>query len=407
MKPKIAYVISRAVVGGPIGHLRTLTTGLAAEGFETLLVVGAPKPTEKSLDENLRQEGLPIVAIPEMQSDGLLSWRDLVAFVKLVQLFRSERPHVVSTHTAKAGLLGRLAAVVAGVPVVVHTFHGHVLHGYYNQALNVALRIMERGLAMISDRLIVIAPQLRDELLSYRIAQTKKFSLIRLGIDLAPFLNCSERKGRIRRRLGIPEEAPVVTIIGRIVPIKNHRLFIDSAKTVLNSVPEVHFLVVGDGELRQEVEEYGRRELGDRIHFVGWASDLPEIYADSNVVVISSDNEGTPVVVIEAMAAGCSVVATRVGGVPDMLSDGETGLLCEPGDSAQLASAMTRLCIQPAYSKKLSRNARRAAVSVFTRERFVKDAKTLMLDLLALKCPHVYAGGLEDGCAVHLTHVAS
>jgi len=209
---------------------------------------------------------------------------------------RREKPHIVHTHTATAGLLGRLAARLAGVPVIVHTFHGHVLRGYFGPILSKVLVWMERFLARLSDRIVTVSEGQRRELAGYGIAPLEKITVVPLGFELEELLACESQRGELRRELDLANENKLVGIVARLVPIKNHRLFLQAAQVVAEAVPQARFLVVGDGELREELEAYSR-DLGldGRVVFTGWRRDLPRLYADLDVVALTSINEGTPV----------------------------------------------------------------------------------------------------------------
>jgi glycosyltransferase involved in cell wall biosynthesis len=261
----------------------------------------------------------------------------------LIRIIITERPQIVHTHTAKAGALGRLAALVSSVvlrrrPVLVHTFHGHSLTGYFSaRRASVFLRI-ERYLAARTDCLIAVSDEVRDELVALGVAPAAKFAVVPLGFELSPFTVDGPRRKHLRdtlrSELGIPPDARVVTLVARLVPIKRVDRFLRVANG-LRSLTDVHFLIVGDGELREALERSpDARALGDRLVWAGFRRDMPRVYFASDVVVQTSDNEGTPVSLIEAQAAGVPVVSTRVGGtasvvVPERLAapDDVAGLI--------------------------------------------------------------------------------
>jgi glycosyltransferase involved in cell wall biosynthesis len=295
---------------------------------------------------------------------------------------REFRPHIVHTHTAKAGFLGRVAARMAGVPRVVHTFHGHVLQGYFDPARTWMLRQMERWLAGRTDRIITVSERVRQELAQYGVAPLQKISTVPLGFDLAPFLESSSLRGTLRRELGVSNRALLAGIVGRIFPIKNHPLFLEAAARVAREIPEAEFVVVGDGPLREGLERRAAAaDLKGRVHFLGWRKDLPAIYADLDLLVVSSDNEGTPVAAIEAMASGCVVVATRVGGLPDLIEHEVTGLLVPPRDADALAGAIVRALCDPALAQRVRDNALLAVRQRFDVRRLIKDMEALYEDL--------------------------
>jgi len=311
---------------------------------------------------------------------------DLRAFWEILRQIKSYRPHIVHTHTAKAGLLGRLAARCAGVPVVVHTYHGHILDGYFSPLKTKAIVAVEGALARRTDRLISVSDTVRNELLAKRIGRKDQHTVIPLGFDLEPFLGADEHRGPLRRELGLGPGDSLVGIVARLVPIKDHKTFFLAARRVTGEVPGCHFVVVGDGERRAELQELvGRLGLGQHVRFLGWRADLPRIYGDLDVVVLSSRNEGSPVSLIEAMAAARSVVATRVGGVPDLVEDGVTGLLAPPGDPEALAGAMMALLSDRERRRTMGEAGRKRVYPAFSAERLVQDIDRLYTELLEEK----------------------
>jgi len=383
---KILRIIGRLNVGGPAIHVVNLTAGLDTHRYQSLLVAGSENEAEGSMLDFALSQGVKPTVIAEIVTAFSLAPRDGKALWKLYGVMRKERPHIVHTHTAKAGFLGRLAARMAGVPVVVHTFHGHVLHGYYGPAKNELLRRVEQSLAWITDRLVTVSEQVKNDLVGYGIAKAEKISVVPLGFDLDPFLNSHTQRGEFRREMGLSDEHKLVGIVGRIFPIKNHALFLESAARIAAQEPAARFVVVGDGVFRPNLENQAR-ELGitDRVLFTGWRRDLPRICADLNVLVVSSDNEGTPVSAIEAMASSCPVVATRVGGLPDLIEDQKTGRLVPPRDAEALASAVLDLLNNTQTACELGQNAMAAVRQRFTVQRLLGDMDHLYTELLEEK----------------------
>ena len=380
---KIVRIIARLNIGGPSLHVVNLNKGLSSDRFESLLVTGSPNTGEGSMLDYAQENGVQPLAIPEMVGEASLRLRDFKALVRLYQILRKERPQIVHTHTAKAGFLGRLAARLAGVPILVHTYHGHVLHSYYSPLKSWLLLQMERGLARTTDRLVAVSALGKEDLIAYRVAPSEKISVIPLGFDLNPFLDCESLKGEFRGEIGLAADAKLVGIIGRIFPIKNHRLFLESAAQVAEQESNVRFVIVGDGILRREMEQYAQ-DLGIRqqVIFTGWRRDLPRIYADLDLLVVSSDNEGTPVSAIEAMASGCPVVATQVGGLPDLVQNGETGYLVPSKQPQALAAAMLELIRDPETAKQMGRSAQQSVMGRFSVNRLISDIEGLYEELL-------------------------
>jgi glycosyltransferase involved in cell wall biosynthesis len=383
---KILRIIGRLNVGGPAIHVVNLTAGLDPNRYRSLLVTGSENEAEGSMLDFALSHGVRPTVIPEMVTAFSLAPRDAKALLKLYALMRQERPDIVHTHTAKAGFLGRAAARLAGVPIIVHTFHGHVLHGYYGAMKNQLLRRVEQSLALVTDRLVTVSEQVRHDLVGYGIAKAEKISVVPLGFNLDPFLNSHAQQGEFRREMGLSDEHKLIGIVGRLFAIKNHALFLKSAALIVAREPAARFVVVGDGVLRPALENQAQ-DLGiaDRVLFTGWHRDLPRICADLNVLVVSSDNEGTPVSAIEAMAAGCPVVATRVGGLPDLIDDHKTGRLVPPRDAEALASAVLDLLNNTQTACELGQNAMAAVRQRFTVQRLLSDMDHLYTELLEEK----------------------
>jgi len=379
---KVVRIIARLNIGGPAIHTILLTAGLNDQRFESMLVTGVEGKYEGNMLDLAAAKGVEPIIIPQLRRnvDPLGS---LITLFKLYRLMRRERPHIVHTHTATAGLLGRLAAKLAGVPVILHTFHGHVLHGYFGPLQSKALVWMERLLARLSDRIVTVSEGQRQELAAYGIAPLEKITVVPLGFELEELLACESHRGELRRELGLTDGNKLVGIVARLVPIKNHHLFLQAAQVVAEAVPQARFLVVGDGELREELEVYAR-DLGldEKAFFTGWRRDLPRLYADLDVVALTSINEGTPVSLIEALAAGVPVVATAVGGVPDVVVDGETGYLVEAGDVKGLAEAIIELLRNPERAKEMGSAGREAVYPRFATQTLIANVEGLYAQLL-------------------------
>lgn len=345
---RVVRIIARLNVGGPTLHVTLLTERLREPAFASTLVCGPVGADEGDMTYFAHEHGVQPIVIEQL-GRALHPLRDLVTVWRMYRLIRRMRPDIVHTHTAKAGFVGRLAARMAGVPVIVHTFHGHVFSGYFSPQKAEVFRLLEALCARLSTGLITLSDGLSRELSeTYRIAPAAKIHVLPLGLDLDRFLAAERGTGGFRAAWAVPSDAPLVGIVGRLVPVKNHRLFLAAAAGVAARVPGVRFAIVGDGELRAALEaEVERLGLGGAVVFTGWQRDLADVYAALDVNVISSDNEGTPVSLIEALAAGCPVVSARVGGVGDLLEDGRWGTLVAPGDADALADAIVRALTAP------------------------------------------------------------
>jgi len=381
---KILRIIARLNVGGPARHVVLLDRGLRRNGYETLLVHGSVGPGESSLEHASAEARIPTRRIPEL-GPRISPLDDMRALWALLRLVFTNRPDVIHTHTAKAGTLGRLAAFAFNATrgrsrraLVVHTFHGHVLEGYFSPIANRLIRFVEKSLGALTDRLITISPlQRRDIVDRFRIAPGRKVVTIPLGLDLGPLLQ-STRSPRSRERFGLPADAFVVGFVGRFVPIKDLPTLLAGFRAALGDVPRARLLLAGDGPMRSLLTaEAARLEIADRVHFIGWTEDLPDLYGALDVCVLTSLNEGTPVAAIEAMAAGTAVIATSVGGVPDVIAHGRTGLLVPPTDPVELARAIAMLARDSAGRREITELARRDVAERFSIDRLVVDIDKL------------------------------
>jgi glycosyltransferase involved in cell wall biosynthesis len=385
---RVLRVIARLNVGGPAIQAISLTRLLESRGYSTTLVRGSEGPDEGSMDHLAERLGVRPVHVASLRRDP--GPHDLRALASLMRILMREKPRIVHTHAAKAGTLGRVAALLApgrSERVLVHTFHGHSLSGYFSSPTARVYRVIERFLAKRTDRLIAVSEEVRDELVAMGVATAERFEVVRLGFDLAPFLveegERSRRRASLRSELGIPSEAPLVTLIARLVPIKRVDRFLRVAARLADR-EDVCFLVVGDGELRQSLRTLPEaRALGERLTWTGFRRDMPDVCFASDVVALTSDNEGTPVSLVEALAAGTPVVSTNVGGVASVVRDGQTGLLASADDEQGLADAIARLLDNPQLAERLSAEGRRHALQSFAQERLVDDLDGLYRRLLA------------------------
>ena len=368
---RIVRVIARLNVGGPAVYTISLTAGLDPAQFRQWLVTGVAAPYEGDMLVDAAARGVTPIVVPHL-GRAIDARDDLRAFMALVRLFRQLRPDIVETHTAKAGVVGRLAAWAAGVPVTVHTFHGHVFHSYFSPARSALVRWIERLLALRTTRIIALGPAQRAELLGYGVGRPEQIASVPIGLDLEPYRASDRHRGRLRAELGVGPDTPLVGIVARLTAIKAHEVFLQAAATVRRQHPDTQFVVVGAGERREELaqlaEEYG---IAPAMHWLGWRRDLPLVYADLDVVALTSRNEGLPTTLVEAMAAGRPVVATRVGGVPTLVTHGETGLLAPTGDANAIAAAMLTVLSSRQYAERLGTVAREAVYPAYDLSAFI------------------------------------
>ena len=385
---RLIQVIARLNIGGPAIHVITLTKQLERMGYAPMLVRGQEGRREGNMDYLARELEVEPVRVAGLQREP--GWRDLQALLALIRLMRNERPHVVHTHAAKGGTLGRLAALARGprrtTPVLVHTYHGHSLAGYFTPRTEAVYRSVERVLARRTDALVAVSEQVRDDLVALRIAPADRFVVIPLGFDLSPFL--VDRDARLqarvalRQELGIPSEAIVVTLVARLAPIKRVDRFLRSAAGLLD-VDGLHFLIVGDGELHGQLRASADAQgLAGRATWAGFRRDMPEVCFASDVVVLCSDNEGTPVSLIEAGAAQVPTVSTRVGGVGTVVLDGDTGILVERDSERALSEAIRTLAADKSMRERMGAAGRTHVLATFSLDRTLSDLDALYRRLL-------------------------
>jgi glycosyltransferase involved in cell wall biosynthesis len=398
-RPRVLRVTTRLNIGGPARQAIYLTDELRRRGFDTRLVWGTSGQDEGTVAP---PPHVPNTQVPWLGRE-VRPVDDLRAALSLSGIVRRWHPDIVHTHLAKAGALGRSVALRAHVPVVVHTFHGHVLNDYFSRLKTGAFAKVERALAARSDALIAVAPEVRDELLALGIGSERRWHVIPVGVDLTPFLEDRPRRDHARLLLDVPHDAPVVGIAGRLAAVKDHPTFLRAAARIVEERPDAVFLIAGDGEDRAALEDLASGTLGDRARFLGWVNDLPTLYAACDVVALSSRAEGTPVALIEAAASGRPTVATEVGGVRGVVVDGETGRTVPPGDDAAMASAILWLLDEPERARAMGEAGAAHVRDRFSRRRMADDLTALYLELLGSSS----GAGIRSRIASNATHATA
>ena len=377
---RVVQIIDRLNIGGPTPHVLQVTRGLRDLGYTAHLTRGRVAPGESEMVDAIHASGIDPIDIPGL-GRSISLWNDLNAFRALYTLMREKRPDLVHTHKSKAGALGRLAARLAGVPVIVHSFHGHPFHSYFSDWKSRLIVTVERLLAHTTDAIIAVSKHQRAELLHYRIAPRSRVHAIPLGFDLTAFLSRQARDDTFRWEIGCPSDVPLIGMVGRLVPIKAVDVFLNAARAVTDEVKKARFVIVGDGECRDELEALAEKlGLTERVAFVGFRQDVDQIYAALDLTVLSSYNEGLPVSLIEAIASGCYVVSTDVGGVVDLVNDEQIGRTVPPGKPDVLARAIIE-----ALQKKprVSEDHRQRVGREFGIDRLMTDLNELYRRLLA------------------------
>jgi glycosyltransferase involved in cell wall biosynthesis len=383
---RVLRVIARLNMGGPALHVAYLTHGLRERGYDTTLVAGSLARGEDSMEFVARELGIEATHLPELRRD-IAPIRDLQATLRLAQLIRRLRPDILHTHTAKAGAVGRMAAALVGdarPPIVVHTFHGHVLRGYFGPRLSYGFRLLERWLAKRTDALVAVSPEVRDELVRLGVAPAGKFHVVRVGIELSGRVAGVDGRAETRRRLGIAGESFTVGWVGRMTGVKRTSDVLLAFKRLRERGVDAFLCMIGDGPEREQLERRAH-ELGimKRTLFLGYQEEVAPYYAALDAMILPSGNEGTPVSAIEALAAGRPVVATRVGGLPDVVREGEDGFLVAPGDVDELAERLEQLAGDDELRRRMGEAGRERVLPRYSVERLIDDVDALYRSLLA------------------------
>ncbi|MBN2033298.1 MAG: glycosyltransferase [Deltaproteobacteria bacterium] len=393
---RILRIIARLNIGGPAIQALTLTRMFSEGPYQTLLLCGRVGPHEGDMTYLADSKGVEPLMLSALAKDISIA-QDAISLVQVRETIRKFNPHIIHTHTAKAGTIGRLGGMSFNFMrrprlriKLVHTFHGHVFHDYFSPFKTRFFIEIERLLARFTDRIIVISPSQKEDICNtYRIASPSKVRVVPLGFDLSPYtaqpeINESDNQGPCR-----------IGIIGRLTSVKNHRLLLEAARDLKSQGKDHYFrfLVIGDGELAWELKRYALKlEVDNVVRFLGWRKDMPSLYRSLNAVVLTSLNEGTPVALIEAMAAGKPVIATDVGGVKDLLGAVEAsagngyrfarrGILISSGDRESLAGALLYVLENRASLNLMTERARSFSLRQYALERLVKDLDSLYREL--------------------------
>ncbi len=357
---KVLRIINRFNIGGPTYNATFLTRFLSDE-FETQLIGGLPEINEADSLHVLEEYGVTPILIEEMKRNPSLM-NDIKAFFRIRKIIKSYRPHIVHTHASKAGAIGRLAAKSCGVPVIVHTFHGHVFHSYFGKIKTRLVKTIERFLARLSTGIIVISELQKEEIVSqFNIVKSKKVEVIPLGFDLAKFhQNLEIKRANVREKYRIQSDEIAIAIVGRLAPIKNHFLFLNVVeKALAKTSQKLKVFIVGDGDMKvaiaQRVSEINA-QYGAVIEMTSWEKDIATFNAGMDIVCLSSNNEGTPVSLIEAQAANIPVISTNVGGVSDVVKEGETGFIVPKENEDAFLEKLLFLIENENIRKKMSQN---------------------------------------------------
>lgn len=375
--PKILRIINRLNLGGPTYNAALLTKYLAPE-YETLLVAGNKLESEESSEFILQDLGIQAQKIKSMQRNiGLLN--EGQAYYEIDKIIKKFKPDIVHTHATKAGVLGRLAAASNNVPTIVHTFHGHVFHSYFNPLVSRSVVYAERFLAKKSDKIIAISELQKNELVnSFKICEAEKINVVPLGLDLSKFsIERESKRLQFRNQYKIADDEIAIGIIGRLVSIKNHDLFIKAIKIASEKTEKkIKAIIIGDGELKPLLlQKVNQLALNHLFIFTSWIKNIDTALAGLDIVALSSLNEGTPVSLIEAQAAGKAIVSTQVGGVLDTVKENETALICKDFDPETFAEKLLQIIENPALAYELGEKGQEFVLNRFSYTRLINDMR--------------------------------
>lgn len=393
--PRVLRIINRFNLGGPTFNAALLTKHMSPD-FETLLIGGKAQDTEESSFHILEDLDVKGHYVDEMQRDiGLRNDRE--AYKRIKNIINDFKPDIIHTHASKAGALGRSAGIAYGKAKMVHTFHGHVFHSYFNPLKTNIYKNIERALALKTDRIIAISPRQKLELTKkYKICSKNRVSVIPLGFDLDKFrINQEEKRKSFREKFNVTKDEIAIGIIGRLVPIKNHKLFLNALKEVTKvSDKKVRAFIVGDGSERENLKRHteslgidflnGDFEEGKKatVHFTSWIKDVDWVNAGLDIVALSSLNEGTPVSLIEAQASGRAIISTKVGGVCNIVKSNETALLVPNNHQSEFNEKLLQLVEDDQLRESMGKNGWNFVEEKFHYKRLVNDMQQLYKELL-------------------------
>lgn len=384
--PKVLRIINRFNLGGITYNVSYLSAYMPSE-FETVLIGGPEEDSEESSLFIPQSMGLEPQLIEELRR-SINPLNDLKAYRRIKKIIKEFKPDIVHTHASKAGAIGRLAAASCNVPVIVHTFHGHVFNGYFSGFKTSIFKSIERYLAKKSNAIVAISNIQKHELTEiHGICPPEKMTVVPLGFDLQRFReNIDVKRESFRTKYKLQPDELAIGIIGRLAPIKNHFLFIDAIEFVLkNSSKKIKALIIGDGETRSELEQYiSLKSLNDTFVFTSWIKEVDIALAGLDLVALTSKNEGTPVSLIEAQSAGKYIITTNVGGIKDILQPG-AGLLSELGNNELYLKNLLQAVNSFEDVSKLSEDIQNKTIQRFSYTRLCSDMAQLYTKLLKEK----------------------
>jgi glycosyltransferase involved in cell wall biosynthesis len=383
-KTKVLRIITRLNIGGPTIHTVLLNSKLDPNKYESYLLCGRIEAHESDMSYYAEKYNVLPIYINDLCRE-LRPFQDLKALVQMIRIIRKIKPDIVHTHTAKAGTLGRLAAIILRVQIIIHTFHGNIFKGYFGKLKTKFFVYIEKFLSLFSTKIITISKQQKKEIIDLGISKKEKIEVINLGFDFKNILPSGMEKDVFRKDFNIPKDKKLIGIIGRLTPIKNHHLFLDIAQIVSKKKTDIQFVIIGDGESRKEIQnEITKRQLDGNVFITGFIQNLKPVYADLDLVLLTSKNEGTPVALIEAMAAKKVVMSTQVGGVEDFVDNGVNGFYF-PQEPQSFADEICKYFDHQKEYFYMKEKATITSLKKFSSERLIKDIDELYSKLIESK----------------------
>lgn len=391
------HIITRFDKGGSAENTFLTVCGLDTTRYDVSLITGASlqgnlgeKEKESGDSENeavranitaVREQGVRLIGLPHLIRE-LRPFSELSAFFSLIRIIRREKPRIVHTHTSKAGILGRWAAFICRVPVIIHTPHGHVFWGYFRPWQTRLFILLERWTARITDRIVALTPQERSDHLRFRIAPKEKFTVIHSGVDLTRFYNTVTDISQMKKNLNLPGGSFVVGTLGRLTPVKGQIHLLRAAVEIVADRPDIYFVFVGEGELHDDLEKFAEvAGIMENVRFPGWKSDVASVLSVFDIFVFPSLNEGMGKAIVEAMVMGKPIIASDIGGISDLVVSGETGILVPPAGSNAIAEAIKTLYANPEKRTEMGKRGQERAAA-YSAESMLHKIKTLYECLL-------------------------
>lgn len=388
------HTITRFDKGGSAQNTSLTLSGLKQKGFQPILVTGLSLESEMKREEieaheedirRLDSESVRFIQCPSLVR-RINIIKDLKAFFAMWKILKKVKPSIVHTHSSKAGLLGRIAAKITGIPIIVHTPHGHVFFGYFGPLKTKVFIILEKLASRITDKIIALTNREKEDHIKFNIAPEEKFLVIHSGIELNEFKEITlDEKLKFKRELGIPENSSIIGTVGRLVPVKGPEYLLEAARIIIAKYPDIYIIFTGDGPLLQSLERKAQEmAINKNIGFLGWRNDIAKIIAIYDVFALPSLNEGMGRVLVEAMALGKPIVASDVGGIPDLVTHGENGFLVSPREPEQLAKYIQILLEDRDRREKMGQ-AGREIVRNFSNEKMIEKIVALYKELITQK----------------------